>query len=111
MVKSKNLKKSETKTINNNNSSKKDVGSLSQRLQRILLYIHWYSIRILYKPSPQLFLVNWLSRYNHKTNRGQEILGLNISINAIQSCVDIPDCITSKEIRPEIIDDEHLSML
>ena len=35
---------------------KNDEASLSYRLQRILLHIHHYNVRILYKPGPQLFV-------------------------------------------------------
>ena len=35
---------------------KKDVGTLSQGLQQILLRIHQYRLRILHKPSPDLFM-------------------------------------------------------
>ena len=43
---------------------KKDIASLSHRLQRMLLWIHQYNIEILYKP--QLFIADWLSRHNHE---------------------------------------------
>ena len=33
---------------------KKDVVTLSHILQRVLLHLHRYNIRILYKPRPQL---------------------------------------------------------
>ena len=46
---------------------KKGAASLSQRKQRILLNIHQYNIRILYKPGPQLFIVDKLSRHNQET--------------------------------------------
>ena len=46
---------------------KKDVTSLSHRHQRILLQIHQYNIRILYKPGPQLFITGWISRHKPKT--------------------------------------------
>ena len=36
---------------------KKDVTTLSQRMQQILLSIHQYRVRIIYKPGPDLFMV------------------------------------------------------
>ena len=48
---------------------KKDVSCLSHRLQRILLGIQQCNIGMLYKPWPQPFIKNWLSRHNNETNR------------------------------------------
>ena len=64
-----------------------------------MLYINWYNIRILYKLELQLFIADWLSRHNHDTNRDEEIMGMCITINAIRSCKDIPECMRAKEIR------------
>ena len=36
---------------------------------------------------------------------------MNITINAIESCTNIPDCMTAEEIRSDTIEDEHLSMI
>ena len=44
---------------------KKDITTLSQRLQQILLRIHQYRVRIVYKSRPDLFIADWLSRQNH----------------------------------------------
>ena len=41
---------------------KKDVATLLQRLQQILLRIHQYRVRIIYKPGPDLFIVDSLAR-------------------------------------------------
>ena len=45
---------------------KKDVAMLSQKMQRFLLRINQYRVRIIYKPGPDLFIADWLSRQNHK---------------------------------------------
>ena len=52
---------------------KKDVATLSQRLQGILLKIHQYRVKIMYKSGPDLFTVDWISRQNHKENKDAEI--------------------------------------
>ena len=44
---------------------KKDIAAMSHRLQRILLCIHQYNIRILFKQGSQLFLADWIFRCNH----------------------------------------------
>ena len=41
---------------------KRDVATLSQRLQWVMLRIHQYRIGIIYKPGPDLFIVDCLSR-------------------------------------------------
>ena len=41
----------------------------------------------------------------------EEIPGTHITINAIESCTDIPDCKTAEEIRKVILEDEHLNAL
>ena len=43
----------------------KDVAVLSPCLQCIILYIHQYSMYILYKPGPELYIADWLSHHNH----------------------------------------------
>ena len=40
---------------------KKEVATLSQTLQYILLRTHQYRIRVIYMPGPELFMVNFLS--------------------------------------------------
>ena len=82
---------------------------LLHRLQRILLWICQYNIRILYEPGPQLFIANWLFMHNLKTNRDEEIPDMCVTFNAIESCTYMPECLTAEEIREVILDDEHLS--
>ena len=44
---------------------KKDIATLSQQIQCILLRIHQYWARTMYKPGPELFITDWLSWHNH----------------------------------------------
>ena len=55
---------------------KKDVATLSQRLQSMLLRIHQYRVRIIYKPVLDLFMADWLSRHKHSENKDEEITGM-----------------------------------
>ena len=48
---------------------KKDVVTLSERVQCILLRIHQFWVRVLYKPGPELFITDWLSKHNHTENK------------------------------------------
>ena len=43
----------------------KDIATLSQCIQHILLKIHQYRVQIINKPGPEIFIVDWLSRHNH----------------------------------------------
>ena len=69
---------------------KKDVAFLSQRLQRILLGIHQYRVRIIYKPGPCLFIADWLSRQKHKGNKVEKMTGMQVNINIIQKTTKHP---------------------
>ena len=75
----------------------KDDASLSHRPQRIVLRLHQYSIRILLKSGPQLFITDWLSRDNQEGTSQKEIPGMCIIIIAIALCMDIPGCITAEK--------------
>ena len=62
-------------------------------------------------PETQLFIADWLSRHSHETNRDEEIPGMYTTINAIESWMDIPDCVTAEEIRMATLDNEQLAIL
>ena len=72
---------------------KKDAAMLSQKIQQILLRIHQYRVRIIYKPGLDLFIADWLSRQNHKESKDAEIPDMQLNIDAIQT-TNIPDCMT-----------------
>ena len=69
---------------------KKGLANLSHRFQRIILWIHKYSIKILYQPGTQ---ISWIGYPDTmlKQNRDEEIPGMCITINVIGSFTDIPD--------------------
>ena len=50
---------------------KKDVATLSQHIQCILLKIHQYRVQIIYKPGPEIFIADWLLRHNHNEGKGK----------------------------------------
>ena len=76
---------------------KEDLAALSQRLQCLLLRIHQYRVRIIYKHGPDQFIGDWLSRQNHKENKYNEIPGMKINTNAVHMTTDIPNCMTAKK--------------
>ena len=75
---------------------KKDVANLLHRLQRILLCIQQYKIKILYSSGPQLFIAAMLSRHDQTINKDEEIPRMN-NINVIGTCPDILQCITAEK--------------
>ena len=78
---------------------RKNFASLSHRLQRIPQQIHQNNIRMLYKPGPQLFITDWLSRHHNERNRGEKVLWMFITVNATVSCMDISDFMSAEEIK------------
>ena len=75
----------------------KGVTTLSHWLQCIMLCIHQYSMGILYKPSPELYIADWLSHNNHTENREQEITGMNVNIPTICTAVMSNQACTSDD--------------
>ena len=57
---------------------KKDVATLSQCIQHILLKIHQYRVQIIYKPGPEIFIADWLLRHNHMEGKDKPIKGMDI---------------------------------
>ena len=57
------------------------------------------------------FIADWLFRHNHKANREKEIPGICITLNAIESCMDIPECLGAGERSLVILDNEYLGMI
>ena len=71
---------------------KKDVATLSQHIQCILLKIHQYRVQIIYKPGPEIFIADWLLRHNHAEGKDKAIKGMDIWVDTIQSATDMPEC-------------------
>ena len=64
-----------------------------------------------YNPGPQLLILDWIVRHKHETNMEKEIPGMCITINTIDSCIDIPNSLTAEEVRITPIDDHLLCTL
>ena len=70
---------------------KKDIVTLSQRIQCILLRIHQYRVRILYKPGPEIFIADWVSQHNHKENKDEVIHGMDIRVDMMQTMTNVTE--------------------
>ena len=90
---------------------KKDVATLLQGIQCIMLKIHQYRVQILYKPGPEIFIADWLSRNNHIEGKDRPIKIINIQGDAIQTSVDMPECISIEEIQHSSLQNVHLQQL
>ena len=90
---------------------KKDVATLLQCIQCILLKIHQNKVQILYKPGPKIFTADWLSWHNHEEGKDKPIRDMDIRIDAIQSMTDIQECISMSQIQHTSAQDEHLQCL
>ena len=62
---------------------KKDVATLSQRIQHILLKIHQYRVQVIYKPDLDIFTADWLPRHNHAEGKDQLIEGMELWVDII----------------------------
>ena len=90
---------------------KKDVATLSQHIQCILLKIHQYRVQILYKPGPEIFIADSLSRNNQVEGKDKFIKDMDVQVDAIQSSVDMLECISIEEIQHASSQDDHLQQL
>ena len=90
---------------------KKDVATLSQRIQCIILRIHQYRISIAYKLGPQIFISVWLSQHNYKEDKDEAINGLDLRVDAVQVVTDVPECMSIWQIQQATNQDEHLQRL
>ena len=77
----------------------------------MLLKIHQYRVQIRYKPGPEIFTADWLSRHIYKEGRDKPIKDMDIRINATQSSTDILECMSIKQIQQASVHDEHLQHL
>ena len=82
--------------------------TLSQRIQYIFLWIYQYWVRIIYKPGPDFFIMDWLSRHNHMENKDEEICGMDVRVDAIQMTTYIWECMSITQIQQATMHDEHL---
>ena len=68
-------------------------------------------VQILYVPGPKIFIADWLSHHNHKENKDEPIQGMDISLYAIQSMTDVPECMSISQIQQTMAQDGHLQWL
>ena len=87
---------------------KKDIATLSQHIQCILLKIHQYWVQIIYKPGPEIFTADWLLWHNHMEGKDKPIKDMDIRKEAIQSVTDILDCMSMSQIQQASPQDDHL---
>ena len=89
----------------------KDVVTLLQHIQCILLRIHQYRVQIIYKPGPDIFIADWLLSHNHVEGKDKAIEDMDVQVDAIQSTTDMPECVSMAEIQQASVWDDHLQIL
>ena len=89
----------------------KYITTLPQWLQCTVLYIHQYSVHILYNPEPDLYIADWLSCHNNTENKDQEITGMNINIHTLNMAIGILVCTSVEHIRNAMSINVELQML
>ena len=90
---------------------KKYVATLSQQIQCILLKIHQYRVQIIYKPGPDIFIADWLSRHNHTEGKDQPIKGMEVWVDVIQTATDMPESLSMTELQQVLSQNDHLHKL
>ena len=66
--------------------------------------------KIIYKPGPDLFISNWLSRQNNKEDQDEEIVGMQVNVNSVETTTNIP-CLTIHELHHKMALDNTLQQL
>ena len=57
---------------------KKDIATLLQHIQCIMLKIHQYRVQILYKPGPEILIADWLLSNNHIEGKEKPIKDMDV---------------------------------
>ena len=89
----------------------KDIATVLQYIHCILLKIHQYRVQIIYKPGPEIFIVDWLSRHNHAKGKDKAIKGMDVWVDAIQNPMGMLECLSMAEIQQVSSQDDHLQQL
>ena len=104
------------------NILQKDVATATPRLQRLLLKIHNYNVKIVYKKGSQMYISDYLSR-QLPNRKDPEIPGLELSIHAVRRIEevseetmklveqDLPYCINTEDVIRETSSDPEMQEL
>ena len=90
---------------------KKDVATLLQHMQCMLLKVHQYRVQIIYKPGPEVFVADWVSRHNHVEGKDRPIEDMEMRMDTIQNVTETPECVSMAEIQQASTQDDHLQHL
>ena len=65
----------------------------------------------MYKPGPDIFTADWLSRHNHVEGKDKPIEDTDIQVDTIQSTKDMSECVSPVEIQQASAQDDHCQKL
>ena len=79
---------------------KKDVATLSQRLQQEDAPANTpVEDKSAIQPGLQLYIADQLSRHKYTEGKDEELRVINMNINVIETCTNMPECMMTEEIR------------
>ena len=90
---------------------KKDVATMLQHIQCILLKFHQYRVQIIYKPGPEIFTADRLLSNNQVEGKDKPIKDMGIHVDTIQNSTDMLECVSMAEIQQASSQDNHLQQL
>ena len=73
---------------------KEDITMLLQTLHYVLLKVQWNRFNLINKSGPDVYIADWLLRQDHGEDKGEETVGLQVNIKAMDIATDIPTCMT-----------------
>ena len=73
--------------------------------------IHQYRVQIIYKPGPKIFIADCLLRHNHADGKDKPIKGMDVWVDAIQTAMDMLECVSMTEIQQAWSQDNHHQQL
>ena len=59
----------------------------------------------------EIFIANWLPQQNHMENRNGEICGMDVRVDAIQTSMNVPECMSIQQIQQATAQVGHLQWL
>ena len=75
-----------------------------------LLQIHQSQVRIIYKPGPELFITDWLSKYNHMENKDGKIISRGIRADTLQMSMSPRMHVSCTNKQKATVQDEHFQL-
>ena len=73
--------------------------------------IHQYRVQGIYKPGPDIFIADWLSRHYYVEGKDQLIKGMELQVDILQTTTDMPECLSMTDLQQASPQDSHIQKL